>query len=68
MDMAIVTFLGNQGVKPTQKCTTITKLSTPFEFSAQYKLVSIIKYNKNNGIHKNSFKNLLNRGSVRYRL
>jgi len=32
------------------KCTSITKLSTIFKVLAQYKLVSIIKYNKNNGM------------------
>jgi len=32
------------------ECTSITKLSTIFKVLAQYKLVSIIKYNKNNSI------------------
>jgi len=33
------------------KCTSVTKLIEIFKVSAQYKLVSVIKYNKNNGIH-----------------
>jgi len=56
MDMEIVTFLGNQGIEPLQKCTTITIFSKIFKVLAQYKLVSIIKYNKNNGICKNKIK------------
>jgi len=39
-------ILGNQEVKPTQRCTTIMWSSTIFEFSTQYELFSIIKYNK----------------------
>ena len=54
--MEIVTFWGNQGVNPLQKCTTITIFSAIFKVLAQHKLVSIIKYNKNYGIHKNNFK------------
>jgi hypothetical protein len=48
--------LGNQGLKPLQKCITITKFSTILKVSVQYKLVIILKYNKNNGIRKNNFK------------
>jgi hypothetical protein len=51
MDMEIVTFEGKQGGKTITKCTSIKKLSTIFKVSAQYKLVSMIKYNKSNGIH-----------------
>ena len=56
MDMKIVTFWGNQRVKPLQKCTTITKFTKTFKVSVQYKSVSVQKYNKNNGIRKNKFK------------
>jgi hypothetical protein len=48
--------LGNEGVKPLQKCTTITKFSTIFKVSVQYKLVSIQKYNKNKDIRRNNFR------------
>ena len=48
--------MGNQGVKPLHNCTTITKSSKIFIVSVQYKLVSILKYNKNNGIRKNNFR------------
>jgi hypothetical protein len=48
--------VGNQEVKPLQNCATITKFITIFKVSVQYKLVSILKYNKNNGIRKNNFK------------
>jgi hypothetical protein len=49
-DHTFVTFEGN-GSKTITNCTSITKLSTIFKVSAQYKLVNIIKYNKNNSIY-----------------
>jgi len=39
-------IFGNQEVKPTQRCTTITWSSTMFEVSTQYELFNIITYNK----------------------
>jgi hypothetical protein len=35
-----------QGVKPTQKCTTITWSGTVFEVLEQNELIIIIRYNK----------------------
>jgi hypothetical protein len=43
-------ILGQTRSKTITECTSTAKLSTIFKVSAQYKLVGMIKYNKNNGI------------------
>ena len=40
-------ILGKTRSKTITKCISITKLSTIFKVLAQYKLISILKYNKN---------------------